>query len=61
MSEEKIKREKQIGVSLSDQEYELIRKYAFFAKKSISRYVRDAVLEKIYKEENNGDKMSKVR
>lgn len=38
------RREKMIGVKVSDEEYERIRKLAFDAHKSLGAYVRDLVL-----------------
>ena len=39
-----MKREKMIGVKVTDEEYERIRRLAFEAKKSLGAYVRDHVL-----------------
>jgi hypothetical protein len=38
------RREKMIGVPVTDQEYERVRKLAFDAHKSLAAYVRDIVL-----------------
>jgi hypothetical protein len=39
-----VPREKMIGVKVTDDEYERIRRLAFEARKSLGAYVRDLVL-----------------
>jgi uncharacterized protein (DUF1778 family) len=49
------KRNKQIGVSLTEDEYKAIREAAFQAEKSISHFIRESILKKIkFKEVKNG-------
>ena len=49
------KRTKQIGVSLTDDEFKAIRESAFKAEKSISHFLRESILKKIkFKETKNG-------
>lgn len=43
-TKEKPRREKMIGVKVTDEEYELIRRMAFEAHKSLGAYVRDRVI-----------------
>jgi hypothetical protein len=43
------RRDKMIGVKVSDEEYERVRVAAFEARKSLAAYVRDAVLRSLKK------------
>lgn len=42
----KTRRERMIGVKVSDDEYEVLRRLAFDARKSVAAYVRDRALPK---------------
>lgn len=44
MQKTKARRDRMIGVKVSDDEYELVRRLAFEARKSLGAYVRDLVL-----------------
>jgi len=47
-----MKRDKQVGVSLSIDEFKLLRTEAFKSEKSMSQFIREIILEKIKKAKN---------
>ena len=44
------KRDKQVGVSLTQLEFQRVREIAFLKQKSISQFIRDILLKNIKKE-----------
>jgi len=58
---ENLKREKQVGVSLTKKEYQEVRLVAFQKEKSISQYIRDALLKQVKKDLKNGNNLSEMQ